>query len=137
MGSASPQIFDGHSFTYAGLWRRLQAYILDFLVLWPLTMALDALLRLSTGLPFDTDVIFEFTSQNVQVKYDVMEEVWIGTALLYSQPLRVPVGRRRRGNTGSDWLSSTRTVTGSRSCTPLGARSASASPSHRSALASS
>jgi uncharacterized RDD family membrane protein YckC len=83
MGSASPQIFDGHSFTYAGLWRRLQAYILDFLVLWPLTMALDALLRLSTGLPFDTDVIFEFTSQNVQVKYDVMEEVWIGTALLY------------------------------------------------------
>jgi uncharacterized RDD family membrane protein YckC len=83
MGSASPQIFDGHPFIYAGLWRRLQASILDFLVLWPLTMALDTLLRLSTGLPFGADVIFEFTSQWVQMKYEVMEEVWIGTSLLY------------------------------------------------------
>jgi uncharacterized RDD family membrane protein YckC len=75
--------FEGHLFAYAGLWRRLQACILDFLVLWPLTVALDTLLRLSTGLPFDTVVIFEFTSQKVQVKYEVLEEVWIGTALLY------------------------------------------------------
>jgi len=75
--------FQGYSFAYAGLWRRLQASILDFLVLWPLTLALDALIRVSTDIPFGDDFAFELTWQKLQWRYVPIEEVWMATVLLY------------------------------------------------------
>jgi len=49
--------FQGYSFAYAGLWRRLQALILDTIILTLVGMALDAVFRGATALPFEAAVV--------------------------------------------------------------------------------
>ena len=67
MTSAATQPLNGHSYIYAGFWRRVPAFLLDASIILVAMIAVDALYIVSMGLPFDT----AFTSQSLPNKSSV------------------------------------------------------------------